>query len=132
LNSVRVSAGAIASTPSTPATALASLSGKLEYPLATKLSCVNRDPGLMLRIFRMSSCAGAFSRCRAAASSPVTANGRVTDMSVPTPVSGASTSACASPSPFDSAITVATMPTPAASPREVSTVRPLASPELSD
>src|SRR6184192_2900987 len=43
---------------------------------------------------------------------PVGRSDRVTDMSVPTPVSGFSTFACASFNPLDSALAVTTSPTP--------------------
>jgi hypothetical protein len=55
---------------------------------------------------------------------PDTFSGRVTRMSVPTPVSGASAFSCASSSPADSALTTTTRPTPIARPRAVSAVRP--------
>ena len=51
--------------------------------------------------------------------------GRVTVMSVPTPVSGLSTSSCARSSPADSAVVVTTSPTPSARPSAVRIVRPL-------
>ena len=51
--------------------------------------------------------------------------GRVTDMSVPTPVSGASTFSWARSRPVVSALTVTTSPTPTPSPSAVSRVRPL-------
>ena len=50
--------------------------------------------------------------------------GRVTDMSVPTPVRGSSTFACASSSPAERALTVITTPTPTARPSAVRIVRP--------
>src|SRR6266566_167575 len=50
--------------------------------------------------------------------------GRDTDMSVPTPVSGASTLACALSRPVESALTVTTRPTPTARPSAVRSVRP--------
>jgi hypothetical protein len=50
--------------------------------------------------------------------------GRVTDMSVPTPVNGFSTFACALSSPAESALTAITSAIPTASPSAVSTVRP--------
>ena len=55
----------------------------------------------------------------------VTFSGRVTDMSVPTPVSGFSTRAWASSRPVERALTVTTRPTPTASPSAVRIVRPL-------
>jgi hypothetical protein len=51
--------------------------------------------------------------------------GRVTDMSVPTPVSGSRIFACARSSPVESALTVTTRPTPRPSPSAVRMVRPL-------
>ena len=51
-------------------------------------------------------------------------SGRVTDMSVPRPVRGFSTFACAWLSPVERALTVTTSPTPTARPSAVSRVRP--------
>ena len=51
--------------------------------------------------------------------------GRVTERSVPMPVSGASTLACARSRPVESAPTVTTTPIPSARPSAVRTVRPL-------
>ncbi len=50
--------------------------------------------------------------------------GLVTDMSVPTPVSGSSTWACARSRPAERALTVITTPTPRARPSAVRSVRP--------
>ena len=55
----------------------------------------------------------------------LTFSGRVTDMSVPTPVSGSSTLLCARSRPVVSALTVTTRPTPTPRPSAVKSVRPL-------
>src|SRR6266511_1740273 len=129
---VSVSAPAADFTPSSLRTFATWDCGKLSCAVETKLSREKCVPGLPrfcspIRAppFSCSSC------CRSLSESPPKPpwleilSGRVTDRSVPTPVSGASTFACARSSPVERALTVTTTPMPTASPSAVSTVRPL-------
>ena len=112
--------------------------GKLSCEFDTKLSVEKRVPGLRLRKSRrwppFSCCSSwrSFSLRRPTPKPPESFDdvvwkliGRVTDMSVPTPVSGSRTFACASFRPCESAFTVTTSATPIARPSAVKIVRPL-------
>ena len=128
---VSVSPPATEATPSRPAIVCASDAEKLSCDVETKLSFVKRVPGfprLAIPIrcgpfsWRSSSCS---LRDRLRKPPPLSLIGRVTETSVPRPVSGFSTFACAWSRPRESAETATTSATPTPSPSAVNTVRPL-------
>ena len=131
--SVRLPAAAL--TPSRAAILPTVDAGKESWVRAMNVVRVNAEPGSPRSVsptraspFSSSSSLRSFSESRGPPPSPPpdsTSSGRVTDMSVPTPVSGSSTVRWARSSPADSAATATATPMPTPRPRAVSSVRPL-------
>lgn len=132
LTALRVRLPAASWAPSSAASLAIWDAGKLSCAADMKSVRENLAPGLAcelrlkrLRPFSFSSWSRSLWDRPGPSPLPSIFSGRVTDMSVPTPVSGASTLSCAWSRPAVRALTVTTRPTPTPRPCAVGSVRPL-------